>query len=114
MVNRRIQHAVFVLFTLSSVLAAAASAELSTVREAELEHLLRHDCGSCHGMRLTGGLGPPLTAAALAHKSVDDLAHTVAAGRAGTAMPPWDRFLSAGEIRWLVEQLLNGAFDVYP
>ena len=23
--------------------------------------MVRQDCGSCHGLRLTGGLGPPLT-----------------------------------------------------
>ncbi len=26
-----------------------------------LEHLLTQDCGACHGLHLTGGLGPPLT-----------------------------------------------------
>ena len=34
-------------------------------RARALVTLLLHDCGACHGMKLTGGLGPPLTAAAL-------------------------------------------------
>jgi mono/diheme cytochrome c family protein len=34
-------------------------AALDTARQAELLHLLKHDCGSCHGMTRKGGLGPP-------------------------------------------------------
>ena len=37
-------------------------------RAAELVRIVRQDCGSCHGMRLTGGLGPALTREALADK----------------------------------------------
>lgn len=35
-------------------------------RSRELVRMVRQDCGSCHGMRLTGGLGPALTREALA------------------------------------------------
>ena len=42
----------------------SASAE----RQAKLDHLLLQDCGSCHGLRMTGGLGPALTRDALAGK----------------------------------------------
>lgn len=27
-------------------------------RQAQLQHLLEQDCGACHGLHLTGGLGP--------------------------------------------------------
>ena len=33
------------------------SAALDTARQAELLYLLKHDCGSCHGMTRKGGLG---------------------------------------------------------
>ncbi|MGD8874759.1 MAG: cytochrome c, partial [Gammaproteobacteria bacterium] len=29
-------------------------------RQAQLLYLLKHDCGSCHGMTRKGGLGPAL------------------------------------------------------
>ena len=77
-------------------------------RQGELLRLLRQDCGSCHGMRLTGGLGPPLTPQALRDKPADSLAATIVAGRAGTAMPPWRPFLSETEAAWLVERLQQG------
>ena len=90
------------------LVSAPVAGEISSARRAELLHLLVHDCGSCHGMRLTGGLGPPLTAAALRPKPNDALEHVIAQGRAGTAMPPWRAILSAEETRWLVEQLKTG------
>ena len=90
----------------SAVYAAAAStARPDAARQNELLRLLRQDCGSCHGMRLTGGLGPPLTPQALRDKPADSLAATIVGGRAGTAMPPWRPFLSEAEAAWLVERL---------
>ena len=77
-------------------------------RQKELVHLVRQDCGSCHGMTLQGGLGPPLTAAVLQDKAVDSLVATIRGGRPGTPMPPWHRFLSEAEARWIVEQLRAG------
>jgi cytochrome c55X len=85
-----------------------ASAEIPSQRQAELRHLLKHDCGSCHGMRLTGGLGPPLTPAALDHKPTPTLTATIRHGRPGTPMPPWSRLVSAEEARWLVELMKRG------
>ena len=38
---------------------------------ADVVRIVRQDCGSCHGMRLTGGLGPPLTAQALADRPLE-------------------------------------------
>lgn len=78
------------------------------MRQRELIHLVRQDCGSCHGMTLQGGLGPSLKPEALRDKPVDSLVATIYQGRPGTAMPPWRRFLSEVEARWIVEQLLAG------
>ena len=77
----------------------------------ELLQLLKQDCGSCHGMRLTGGLGPPLTPAALRTKPAASLVATIEFGRPGTAMPPWRRFLSEAEARWLVARMVAGDVD---
>ncbi|MBU3724682.1 MAG: cytochrome c [Burkholderiaceae bacterium] len=70
--------------------------------------MVRQDCGSCHGMRLTGGLGPALTPQALREKPVESLAVTIYSGRPGTPMPPWRAMLSYEEAQWIVEQLLSG------
>jgi cytochrome c55X len=80
-------------------------------RRAELLHLLRHDCGSCHGMRLAGGLGPPLTAAALHGIPDAVLIATISHGRPGTPMPPWRGLLSGAEVRWMVRTLKSGTLE---
>lgn len=74
-------------------------------RQAELRNLLKHDCGSCHGLTLKGGLGPSLLAQDLALKPDDYLVDTIQNGRQGTAMPPWKPFISDQETRWLVQEL---------
>jgi len=73
-----------------------------------LIELLRQDCGSCHGMRLTGGLGPPLTADALRERPAESIAATIMHGRPGTAMPPWRRFVDEDEAWWLAGVLRAG------
>lgn len=88
--------------------AVSTVAPPSADRERELLHLLYRDCGACHGMRLTGGLGPPLTRDALRGKSEAILAATIIDGRPGTAMPPWRPFLSDSEAAWLAARLRNG------
>ena len=77
-------------------------------RQAELRNLLLQDCGSCHGMRLTGGLGPALTPQALQGKPREMLIATVSQGRPGTPMPPWKPLLSESDIVWLVDTLTGG------
>nr|WP_305518161.1 cytochrome c [Pseudomonas sp. Q11] len=77
-------------------------------RQAQLQHLLVQDCGACHGLHLTGGLGPPLTRDALAGKTRDSLIATVTQGRPGSAMPGWAPLLGPDDIRWLVDRLLQG------
>ncbi|WP_104099095.1 c-type cytochrome [Stutzerimonas kunmingensis] len=87
-----------------TTLAAAPTAE----RHAKLDHLLLQDCGSCHGLRMTGGLGPALTREALAGKPRDSLIATVTHGRPGTAMPGWNALLDEQDIAYLVDRLLEG------
>ncbi|MNG96485.1 hypothetical protein D3C79_555540 [compost metagenome] len=93
----------------SLLLVPPAFAAPDAQRQAQLEHLLAQDCGACHGLHLTGGLGPELTPAALAGKPRDGLIATVRLGRPGTAMPAWEALLSADDIGWLVDHLLQGA-----
>lgn len=77
-------------------------------RQQQLVRMVRQDCGSCHGMRLTGGLGPALTREALAERPLDSVAATIFHGRPGTPMPPWRAMLSEGESQWIAERLLAG------
>ncbi|MBZ8142054.1 cytochrome C55X NirC [Rubrivivax gelatinosus] len=100
------QRAAAVVLTLAATTAAAA--EPAPARQQQLVRVVRQDCGSCHGMRLTGGLGPALTPQALADKPVDALAATIFHGRPGTPMPPWRAMLDEGEARWIAERLLAG------
>ena len=90
------------------ILCASAVADpVSSDRGDELRHLLYQDCGSCHGMLLTGGLGPALTPEALDGKPRELLIATVRDGRPGTPMPPWKAHLSDHEIAWLVDYLIH-------
>lgn len=77
-------------------------------RQRELIRLVREDCGSCHGMRLSGGLGLPLTAKSLRDKPAENLVAVVMHGRPGTAMPPWRTMLSEAEAEWIVARLIDG------
>ncbi len=85
----------------------SGSAEPAPERQAQLLRMLRQDCGSCHGMKLTGGLGPALTADALKDKPWQSLSATIFHGRPGTPMPPWKSMLSSDEADWLALQLLS-------
>lgn len=70
--------------------------------------MVRQDCGSCHGMKLTGGLGPALTKEALAGKPIESLQATILHGRHGTPMSGWQSLLSEADARWIAEQLQAG------
>ena len=85
--------------------ASVIADEPSSLRQQELQNMLEHDCGSCHGLTLKGGLGPSLLADALANKSDAFLVHTILEGRKGTAMPPWKPFLTEQDALWLVKRL---------
>ncbi len=91
----------------SGVVLAAEPPAISPQRAAELDALLHQDCGSCHGLRLTGGLGPALTREALAGKPAALLAQTIRDGRPGTPMPPWKSILTEAEIQWMVKTIQN-------
>lgn len=93
---------------------AAGPAEPAPARQAQLARWLRDDCGACHGMTLQGGLGAPLTADALAGKPRDGLVATVLQGRPGTAMPPWQLFMTQEEAQWLIDILQAGKPPAVP
>ena len=95
---------VLVLFT-----APAVAASDGAVNEGELTNLVLQDCGSCHGMTLRGGLGPPLRPENLSQRSPEVLAAIIREGVPGTAMPPWKALLSEPEIHWISERLKSGA-----
>lgn len=90
-----------------------AQADLPTVapsaeRQRELTRFVRQECGFCHGLKLTGGLGSPLTAAALVGKPPEALEATILYGRTGTAMPGWTPHLNEVDASWIVAALLKG------
>lgn len=87
---------------------ASAADEPDTARQQQLVRMVRQDCGSCHGMRLTGGLGPALTRETLAGRSLDSVSAAIFYGRPGTPMPPWSAMISEDEARWIAEQLQAG------
>jgi cytochrome c55X len=93
--------------------ATRAEGDPPAPRQRELLELLHQDCGSCHGMRLTGGLGPPLTAVALQERPLASVVATIQSGRPGTPMPPWRRFLSDDEAQWLATRLVGGTADAH-
>lgn len=86
----------------------APAAPPTADRQAALVRMVRQDCGSCHGMQLTGGLGPALTPQALAGKPLDSLAATIFHGRPGTPMPPWRAMVNEADAAWIAERLLEG------
>ena len=100
-----------ILACASMLVPGMASADMTTARQTELLHLLKHDCGSCHGMTLQGGLGPALTPQVLNGKSEAMLRDTILNGRTGTPMPPWKIFMTAQEADWLVQMLRRGTTD---
>lgn len=98
-------------FTLCVALLAAAPAVIAgpgPVRQRELVHLVRQDCGACHGLTLKGGLGPALLPNALRDKPADSLKTTILGGRPGTPMPPFAGLLAEDEVEWIVARLLSG------
>ena len=92
------------------LVALALPASAGTVtpdRADELRYIVRQDCGSCHGLRLTGGLGRPITAAALAGRDARELGRVILDGLPGTAMPGWRPLLTEDEARWIADYLLT-------
>jgi len=88
--------------------AASAQQPPGAERQRELIRMVRQDCGSCHGLQLTGGLGPALTREALADKPLESMASTIYGGRPGTPMAPWKAMLSEADALWIAQQLMAG------
>ena len=100
---------ILISLLLSVGLASADALQLNSERQRELEYLLKQDCGSCHGLRLKGGLGPSLLPEALAGKPDNYLKQVISMGMPGTAMPPWQNLLSEQEIDYLVYLITSQA-----
>jgi len=96
---------------LSQVPPQHEQAAVSMQRQRALVHIVRQDCGACHGLQLTGGLGPPLTAEALSDRSIESIVATTLHGRPGTPMPPWKAMLSDADALWIAQQLRAGFPD---
>jgi cytochrome c55X len=75
---------------------------------AQLEQMVRQDCGSCHGLTFKGGLGSPLLPENLSAYSVDDLTTIILDGLPGTAMPPWRAVVSRHDAIWMAQYLKEG------
>ena len=98
----------FMVLLMSMASPAFAEMPVTAERQHVLMDLLRNDCGACHGLTMKGGLGLPLTPEALRDKDSSGLLLTILDGRPGTAMPPWRRFLSEADARWMLQQLQRG------
>ena len=96
---------VFLCITLMS---AAVTGPVKADEAQRLEHMLKQDCGSCHGLTMKGGLGLPLTREALEGKSPDMIAEVILDGIPGTAMPPWRPLLTTDEALWMANYLKRG------
>ena len=107
-INHIPDRAVAALFLCLLAPAAAPAADPSPERTRELVRMVRQDCGSCHGLTLKGGLGPPLLPETLREKPAESLRYTVLLGRPGTPMPPWNAFMTEAEAAWIVQQLMAG------
>jgi len=103
----------FIASLLATVLLTAqtATAEVNAERQNELLYFVKHDCGSCHGMTLKGGLGPALIPKTLSAKPKEFLVTTILEGRKNTAMPPWKSMLSRDDAVWITEQLQSGSIE---
>lgn len=86
--------------------AFAVGSEVRT--ESDLANLVLQDCGSCHGMTLKGGLGPPLRPENLERLPAEAIAAIIREGVPDTAMPPWKPLLAPEEIDWISRQLKAG------
>jgi len=91
-----------------ALLTGAAQAEIEEARQAELLNFLEQDCGSCHGLKRTGGLGSPLVPEELEGRDDETLAEIVLEGIPETAMPPWKAIITEEEAYFLIKQLRKG------
>ena len=90
---------------LAAVASVSLASDISPQRQAELEHMVVQDCGSCHGLTMKGGLGKPITPADLEGFDTEGLAAIILDGVPGTAMPPWRPLISEAEALWIADYL---------
>ena len=91
--------------------ALAQEAVPSPDKQRELARFVRQECGFCHGLKLTGGLGSPLTAETMKDKPVDLMVAIILHGIPGSAMPGWQPYLSEQDAKWIVQALQEGLLD---
>ncbi len=89
----------------------AESSSIAQQRQVELAMMVKHDCGSCHGLTLKGGLGKPLLRESLQALPQETLAALILDGVPGTAMPPWLGIVTREEAMWIAAGLRQGAFN---
>lgn len=98
-------------FLAAQTVLADTAVKIDSARQNELLYFIKHDCGSCHGMTLKGGLGPALLPETLAAQPKSFIISTILEGRKNTAMPPWKSMLSKKDAAWITEQLQNGSMQ---
>lgn len=115
MMNELIWRSILVMTALAAALPFATEVwaqDVAAVPDANraraLVHMVRQDCGSCHGLTLKGGLGPALTPEALRERPFDAMVMTVLEGRPTTPMPPFRGLLQEREVVWIMQQLYAG------
>ncbi len=84
------------------------SAEITKERQLELRHFIKQNCTACHGIRMSGGLGPALSKANLRYLSVNAVTVTILNGRPENGMPPWETQLSEKDAYWIAAILKQG------
>ena len=92
-------------------LAAVAADNPETAHAEKLSHLVRQDCGACHGLTLKGGLGRPLLPETLDHVDAEAIAELILDGIPGTPMPPWRGNLSEADALWIARALKEGRIE---
>lgn len=95
-------------FSVGEKIVPSVTKALTHKRKKQLTHMVKQDCGSCHGMTLKGGLGPALLPENVKDKPILFLQNTILYGRPGTAMPPWKTILTEQETLWIAQQLQQG------
>lgn len=87
---------------------AVAEEAVHATRQTQLIRMVRQDCGSCHGIQLTGGLGPALTQKLMVEIPLESLVAIIYHGRPGTPMPGWKTMISEADATWIAQQLQTG------
>lgn len=87
---------------------AAWAGEPDEGRQEEIVATVQNVCAGCHGVDLTGGVGPALTPEALQGKDAAMLAETILNGRPDTQMVSFAAMFSADDAEWLARKLKDG------